>query len=142
MSEFYCHNCAKNQGWMNSAYLTDITGTPYQDDKLKKYTQQPTGYPIHPISIYNDPSPNNISGLMWSAFAFGCCEIDDQGRENLVWDAGKQVGTTRQSGVPDRMDNSVKIVLPNDPQKQHAFPTASTLIQSGYCLICGQPLTA
>jgi hypothetical protein len=140
MSKFYCHDCATKLGLISSANQANITGTPYQYDKLMKHTQQPTGYPVNPISIYNDPSPNNISGLMWSAFAFGCVEIDNQDRENWVWDARKQVGTTRQSGMPDRMDNAVKIVKPHVPQKRHSFPTASTLIQSGYCENCGQPL--
>lgn len=139
MSKFYCRNCGASEGWNNFSNPSSLTGTPYQLDKFNKHIN--SAFTYNRNSIFNDPSYSNYSGLVGSAMRLGCYEQDAFGRINLVWDAGKQIGETLYSGIHERTDDSVKVVLYPDPHRIHAAPTASNLFRNGHCSKCGQSLT-
>ena len=140
MSDFYCHECAAKNGWMNVATEANLTGTPYQNGRFIKHTTPSGIYPI--ISVFDDPSYSANSGYLASASMFGCLEVDDSGRRNLVWDAEKRVGQTFSGTTVLRADSAIKVVLPYNPRKIHLFPTASDLISRGQCVGCGRFLAS
>jgi hypothetical protein len=138
MSVFYCRECGAKNGLLNTATGFNPTGSPYQRVRFIKHTT-PTGiYPIN--SVFDDPSFTGYSGYLASAITLGCLEVDNWGRSNRVWDAGKRVGQTLDPNAAPRPDSAVKAVLPYSPTAVHAFSTASDLISSGRCASCGGPL--
>ena len=117
---------------------TSLTGTSYQLEKFIKHTA-PTGtYPIN--SIFNDPTYDTYSSYIVTGTISGLLEIDNQGRKNFIWYAGKYTGMEYQSGIYVAPTNGVKIVLPEDATKLHAFPIQAQPGSINYCQKCGAPL--
>ena len=138
MGDFYCRECAAKKGWINPPTGFDPIGNSYQVAKFIKHTT-PTGiYP--PNSVFDSSSYLSYSGYLTSALTFGCLEIDDSGRRNIVWFAGERLGQTNFRHSSARPDSAVKVVLPFNSQQVHQFPTAANSIIQGYCAICGRPL--
>lgn len=136
MSEFYCHNCMVSSSAITPASPADLTGTQYQLEKYVKHTMPSGSYPI--ISVFSDPTFQTYRDYVVNTSASGCLEIDDRGRKNLVWVAGSTVGITIQNGSAIVPNDAVKVVYPEDGKRMHAFPTASSDIQTRTCKVCGR----
>jgi hypothetical protein len=76
-----------------------------------------------------------------AATASGCLQIDDQGRKNLLFFAGKETGLQFQSGafVSGGSCSGVIVVCSEDAAKIHAFPS-NMPAESQVCAICGKPV--
>ena len=138
MSVYYCHTCAAIKGWMTAASPASLTGTEYQLEKYIKHTtaSASAAYPI--VSIFDNPSYDIYRVHVVNTSASGSLEIDDQGRRNLIWVAGQQVGFTVREGKIVTPDNAVKVVLYNSEWKIHAFPTSSDRFETRRCMECGK----
>lgn len=136
VSDYYCHNCMVSASAITPASPADLTGTQYQLEKFIKHTIPSASYPIN--SVFSDPSFQTYRDYIVNTNASGCLEIDDQGRKNLVWFAGSPVGVTVQNGSAMVPNNAVKVVYPEDEKRMHAFPTASSEIQTRTCRVCGR----
>ncbi len=139
MSEYYCHSCAGEMGLMNPASPLSLTGTDYQLGKFIKHTD-PTGtYPIN--SVFGDTDYGTYENYVVSSAGSGFLELDDRGRRNIVWVAGKTIGATYKNGIYTYPDDAVRIVLHDNQWKIHAFPTLSDKVQSKRCKRCGVLVT-
>ena len=134
MSEYYCHKCAAIKGLMNPASPTDLIGTPYQLDKFIKHTAPAGIYPVN--SIFDNLDYSAYRDYVVYTSGSGCFEIDDQGRSNLIWIAGRKIGATFHNGVLIAPDDAVRVVFHDNEWKIHAFPTLSDPIQTKRCALC------
>jgi hypothetical protein len=74
--------------------------------------------------------------------ASGSLEVDDNGRHNIVWIAGNDVGTLHISGSAVGRQDLVKIVLPHDATKVHLFPSSSAGVRMEVCADCSRTILA
>jgi hypothetical protein len=65
-------------------------------------------------------------------------EIDEQRRKNFIWIAGKKQGYKTLKGNVQGDEDGVKVVLPDDPDKIHAFPIAGSSLSITKCAWCGR----
>jgi hypothetical protein len=138
MPEYFSHDCAISRGLVCPACPASLTGTQYQLDKYIKHTRPTANYRIN--SIFDASSIQAYSGFIINTSASGCVERDDYGRMNMVWVAGSPVGKTIQNGLPILQNDAVKVVLPENAERMHAFPTGSSDLQIRYCIVCGKPV--
>ena len=135
MSVYYCHRCAAINDIMNAASPANLIGTEYQLEKFIKHTA-PTGtYPVN--SIFHDPAYSVYSTYVVSTTGSGCFEVDDLGRRNMIWIAGRDIGATFRNGVLVAPSDAVKVVWHDNVWKIHAFPTLSDQIETKRCVMCG-----
>jgi hypothetical protein len=59
----------------------------------------------------------------------------------IVQLAGKEVGLTYKRGSFHTVGDSVKVVLPTNPEKVHAYPMSSHIIAAKQCATCGDQVT-
>ena len=137
MTQFFCHLCSVS-GLVTPELPTSLTGTFYQLEKYIKHTA-PTGtYPLN--SIFVDPTYNAYSGYIVTGTMSGLLEIDNYGRKNYIWYAGEITGAEYRNGIYVAPTNGVKVVLPEDATRLHAFPILAQPNVVNYCLNCGAPL--
>lgn len=67
----------------------------------------------------------------------GSVEIDDEGRTNIIWGAGKTVGFHCEHGELKHPEVVVKVVLSTDSGRIHAYPQSSTEFVGASCSDCG-----
>lgn len=136
MSEYYCHTCGSQM--FGTALTSGLLDTTYQLDKFMKHTIPSTGYELN--SIFSDPTTTAYQHYAVSAACSGSYEIDDVGRVNILWVARREIGAQYDHGNFVLPEDSVKIVLYNNPQHIHAFPVSSTGFSTGRCKECGKPI--
>ncbi len=107
----------------------------YQADKFIKHTRPDRIYSIN--SLFDDPSTNVYRDYVINSAAGGSVELDDFGRTNFVWVAGENVGLTYIDGELKGPADAIKLVLPFDSEKIHAFPFISIELEELACQICG-----
>jgi len=138
MAQYFCHRCAVISGYLNTgcnAHI-DFTGSTYQLDKFIKHTVLPSsGSGL--VSIFNDPSYESYSGYIVNTMASGSVEIDDQGRKNVIFYGSQSQGMRFVDGIPQEHNDTVKVVLPDNPAKVHVFPVSSSSIITEDCNSCG-----
>ncbi len=139
MTKHYCHSCALTKGLINnlSPHL-NFTGSSYQVDKYIKHTVEPTG--SGQISIFDDPGYDNYKNHIINTAASGSVEQLDNGKINYVYYAGHTTGFHYSNGNFITPIDAVKIVLPNDFTRIHAYPTGSLGLSTAHCNECGNPV--
>ena len=93
MSQYYCRACAIALGYIDPNYFppANLTGDAqgYQLDKFLKHTQ--LGYYTGgQTSLFSNPDYENYRTYILGTMLSGCVERDSQGRQNLVYWAGKE----------------------------------------------------
>lgn len=105
-------------------------------EKYLKHTLPPTRLEgVH--SVFNVLSESRYLQFVINTSASGCLEIDEYGRKNLIYAVGETIGFTFVNGAGYRPDNAVRLVLPLDENKRHAFSTSGFVI-SRLCPRCGE----
>jgi hypothetical protein len=137
MTTRYCHGCSASRGLL-PALPSSLTGSSYQLDKFIKHTTPPVSGSI--VSIFDDPSYSAYATYSVDAVVSGSVEVDAAKRTNVTWVASKQVGTLFHAGVLQGGVDAVKVVLPYDGAKVHAFPTSSLDLRASTCADCGGPI--
>lgn len=137
MSQYFCYSCAVS-GLITPAVPASLTGTAYQLGRFVKHTM-PTGtYSVN--SIFDDPTYDKYKSYIVTGSVSGFLEIDHLRRKNLIWYAGEQTGAEYRNGIYVAPTNGVKIVLPEDTSRLHAFPIQEQPGLINYCQICGATL--
>jgi hypothetical protein len=127
-----------SRGLVIPANPVSLTGTSYQLGKFIKHTA-PTGtYPLN--SIFDDPTYSTYCDYVVTGTASGYLEMDNNNRKSFTWYAGQRTGAEYQNGVFVAPTSGVKIVLPENDSKLHAFPIAASPNSISYCAYCGKPL--
>lgn len=121
---YYCHSCANENGLIPNLPLGKVVQTPYQYKKHQKHISPNSTYAIQ--SVFTDPSTSVYAGYIINAMLDGAVEVDDKGKINIIWCAGRQTGFRYESGELIRPTDAIKVVLSSDTGLVHAFPENST----------------
>ena len=136
MAQIYCHACTLKLGIVRPASPASLTGTTYQLEKFIKHTA-PTGtYPVN--SVFNTPDYESYRSYVVSALSSGSALVRDDGRVNLLWLAGKQVGARIENGLILTPADAVVLVLADDQYHLHAYPEVSSGLGVYDCQNCGR----
>jgi hypothetical protein len=103
-----------------------------------KHTTPPTSGGI--VSIFDDPSYSAYATYSVDTAVSGSVEVDDVNRTNIIWVASKSVGALFHRGVLQGYVDAVKVVLPYDGTKVHAYPTSSIELRASTCTDCDGPI--
>ena len=139
MTTYYCNSCSQKLGYIHSINpTTDFTGSVggYMHDKFLKHTQIPISTSTV-ISVFDTADYDTYKDFILDAASSGSVEVDDQNRVNIIWIAHQQTGMTFEPAQSPQPVNAVKLVLYQDLQKIHAYPTGSSGLLSIQCSCCG-----
>jgi len=87
---YCCHRCAKQLGLLNDPPTGKVVQTQYQYDKHRKHTIADSIYSIQ--SIFSDPTTSTYADHIVNTMFERAVEIDDFGRKNIIWCAGRHTG--------------------------------------------------
>src|SRR6266516_6378416 len=97
--------------------------TEYQLGKYMKHTVLDPSLWV--VSIFKDPTISAYENWVVNSMASGCVTFDSSGRHSYVFVAGREVGLTYKQGSFHTLGDAVRVVLPTDPGKVHAYPMSS-----------------
>ena len=137
MAIHYCHPCAAEERRLRKPPDGDLIGTTYQLEKYIKHTAPDPKYPVQ--SVFSTPSTQEYASYIIETMAAGSLEVDDRGRSNVIWAAGKETGFLFKQGCLIQPQDAVKVVLSSSTGEIHAFPANSTGFLGVKCTRCGGP---
>lgn len=138
MAQNLCYRCARSAGYSTNAEIELLLDSQYQVEKFIKHTRPDRIFHIN--SIFADSSSDAYREFVINAAAAGSVEIDDRGKPNFIWVAGEEVGATYEDGILHYPADAIKLVLPFDSLKIHAFPIGSSSVSERTCSNCGAPI--
>jgi len=92
------------------------------------------------VSVFSIADYPTYRDYVVNAMASGSTEVDDQGRRNVVWYAGKNIGVTYSGSAFTASSDTVKVVLAHDSTKVHAFPVESGPLRMEKCADCDRDI--
>ena len=141
MSKFYCHKCALLLNAYTPVVEPDslnLTGSQYQLSKFLKHTTPVTCAGV--VSVFYNSEYDKYKEFTVTTSASGSVEVDGQGRTNIIWYAGRDIGITYNDGRFMTTTDVVKVVLHNDNLKVHSFPVDSFRYETRKCMMCGNDI--
>jgi len=140
MRKYLCNQCARELGQLPTINTEQsFTGSgivgDYLFDKYVRHTQFPTGDGF--VSIYRDTSYDTYKEYAIISAASGSIEIGDDGKKAMLWWAKEDIGDAIHNQIPVAYNNMVKLVLYENKNKIHHFPTSSLSAHEFKCLKCG-----
>lgn len=134
-----CWSCANAEGYLASIQTGAILGTAYQVQKFVKHTR-----PLWVISgvnsVFANPSTAAYANYIVHSAASGSVALDRWGQPTFVWYAGQTIGATYVNGVYRFPNDAVKLVLPYNAQKMHAYSVSTTGYSALMCTKCTRPI--
>jgi hypothetical protein len=115
-------------------------GTSYQLGKFIKHTQPAWVSGVN--SLFSDPATVTYVNYVTTTVASGSVAVDYQGKSSFVWYAGKDVGWTFKDNIFTSPSDAVKVVLPYDGTRIHAYPIPMGDYAAVLCVKCGKPILA
>jgi hypothetical protein len=138
---YYCHDCSiKRWGTRHSHSTTNFTGSTYTLGKFMKHTVPPPLSGNSVVSVFNNGDYPTYSGYVVNAMASGSTEVDSQGRTNVIWYAGKDVGVLYSGSAFTASTDTIKVVLTHDAVKVHPFSVQSGPLMAQTCADCGRSI--
>ena len=134
MTQNICHDCARARKLLPEQAGPRFTDTEYQLDKYIKHTAPIDGYNYN--SVFKHDSTADYSNYIINTLAAGYVEVDDRNRTNVVYFASATAGYAISMGHVEGPVYGVKVVLPHDPNKVHAFPIDTRDLEVEHCDIC------
>jgi hypothetical protein len=135
---YLCWKCATARGLAREIDPAWILSTPYQLEKFVKHTVLD---PLRPrVSIFSDPSVSAYKNWVVNAYASACVSYPTIGQWSYIFAAGKEVGVEYKNGSFHTVGDAVKVVLPSQPGKVHAYPVSSHFLAARTCSVCGAPV--
>lgn len=136
-----CWLCAAAEGFLVSVDPNSLWGTSYQLEKFIKHTATPTS--VSGVnSLFSDPATVTYANYVTTTLASGSVAVDYLGRPSFVWYAGKDVGWTYENKAFKSPSDAVKVVLPYDATRIHAFPIPMGNYAASHCVKCSKPILA
>ena len=133
-----CWTCAGSQGMLTRIDSGSVLATTYQLDKFIKHTQPK--WVVGTNSLFADPTTAAYAGYVVTSLVSGSVALDRYGQASFVWYAGKTIGATYVNGVYQFPTDAVKVVLPFNQQKIHAYSVSSSGYSERECGSCSQPI--
>jgi hypothetical protein len=115
-----------------------LTSSSYKLEKYLKHTM-PTSTSDY-RTIFTSPTSPNYRDYVVATAAAGHVEIDSLGRTTIVWVGSGSTGISIQGGQILGTTDAVRIVLPYDDARLHAYPVKSGDLRVGRCLSCGNSI--
>lgn len=138
MPQNLCWPCANDQGYLLKLAPADVLASTYQLDKFVKHTQP--GWTVGVNSVFADPSTAAYANYVITSVASGSVALDRRGQPSFVWYAGQTIGATYDNGAYRFPNDAVKVVLPYNEQKIHAYSVTSTGYSALCCARCKTPI--
>lgn len=135
---YYCHHCAAKRNYLAPFHTTSLLDTPYQLVNYMKHTVPDATYKIQ--SVFSSTSTEAFADYVVNSSLAGSVEIDDLGRKNIIWSAGKDIGFRYEQGFLIHPEDVVKVVLSTDSGRVHAYSQSSTQFDEARCVDCGNPI--
>jgi hypothetical protein len=132
---YCCHRCAAARGDLVSIHTGSLLETDYQLGHYMKHAVPDARFNVQ--SVFGSPSTQAYENYIVSSSLSGSVEIDDRGRKNIIWAAGKEIGFRYENGVLKHPEDVVKVVLSTDSGKIHAYSQSSTQFSGSHCVVCG-----
>ena len=143
MNTYYCHACTSKHGLyappVDPAFI-NLTGSPYTLTKFMENTIPASGLGKQLNSIYADPTYNDYKAYYVNASASGSLEVQPDGKKNIIWYAGRDLGPAFETGSFKFSGEAVKIVYPENSGKLHHFHVDAHNYLTNVCSICGSPV--
>lgn len=114
--------------------------TSYQLAKFMKHTVPLSSAGLVSVFTGSGSPPDVYEGYAVTTVNSGHVQFDDQGRMNIVWVASCQTGISYQGGKYVGSTDAVKVVLPHDAQRIHAYPIPVSELNSACCASCNRPI--
>ncbi len=118
--KYYCHTCGSKLGLIRDPPHGKIIRTAQQYTSHLKHTVPDSRFSIQ--SVFADPSTSAYAGHLVSAMLAGAVEVDEQGRTNIIFAAGRQTGFRYEFGQLIQPSDAVKVVQSSNSGLVHAFP--------------------
>lgn len=137
-AKYYCHECSVKVGYIqNINSELNFTGSSYQLDKFLKHTlpSESTGY----NTVFNSKEYDDYKYGVINTMASGSVEILN-GKKNIVMAVGKTIGVAYQHGQIQYPVDAFKLVLYEDENKMHLYPSGSAGFVNTNCEKCGKPI--
>ena len=138
MKKYYCHECSKKLGYLNSSGSDqlNLTGSTYLLEKFIKHTLPPIEQGL--ISIFSDPSYENYKNSTVNTLASGSTIVNTISNQiDVVWFSNQANGISFLNGIPQINTDVVKTVLHHNDAKIHSFPVNSADLITKTCDNCG-----
>jgi hypothetical protein len=121
--------------------LTSSFNNNYLLGKFEKHYNNSGSYNINTVfkkdDFENQSDYDIYEQYHYLAYVSGSLEIDNQGRKNLVLCYTKPTGDEYTQGIKAGQSEAVKLVLFDNANKIHAFPTSSAHLTTVRCKNCG-----
>ena len=138
MASNLCWDCANAEGHLINMDPSAVLASTYQLDKFMKHTQ-PT-WTVGVNSVFADPTTAAYAGYVVTSLVSGSVALDRFARPTFIWYAGKTIGATYTNGIYSFPNDAVKVVLPHDQKKVHAYSVSSTGYTAVGCARCAKPI--
>lgn len=137
MEKYYCNQCSRKRGYLNTESLAyaNFTGNTYMLEKFVKHTLTPSTT-TRVTSTYCNPSYEAYKDNIRCAIASGSTMFDNKNRKNVILYAYKTNGLTFLNKVSQGQTNVVKVVFPDNASKIHSFPVKSNYLITKTCELC------
>jgi hypothetical protein len=139
-NSYYCTQCRISGSLIRPASPSSLIDTPYQVDKFSKHTAHSASAVYSINSVFDDPTYQTYQNYVMNAVASGFLEMDERGRKNIIRFAGSQIGKEYHNGMFTAPTEGVKLVLPEDENKLHAFSIGSSPLRTAPCASCGRSI--
>ena len=137
MSEYYCNRCGARRGLLRRV-PEDLISTPYQLSKFVKHTVLNSQAKY--LSTFLSTSTGDYGSLVVASVNAGSVELDDRGRTNVIFRAGRPTGRLFSKGQFIQVQPSVCVVLTSSTGEVHAFPDSDDRYRNERCRDCGAPI--
>ncbi|MDP7026631.1 MAG: hypothetical protein QGI16_06845 [Candidatus Marinimicrobia bacterium] len=94
------------------------------------------------LSVFDSGSYDHYKDYIVNTMASGSVEIDSNNKTNVVLYAGKNTGVSYLNGNVISPPDTIKVVLSQNENKIHAYPTSSNDIKQETCQNCGAMIIA
>jgi hypothetical protein len=136
-----CWLCAQVEGYLLSVDPNALLAKSYQLEKFIKHHATPT-WVTGVNSLFSDPATVTYANYVTTTVASGSVAVDNSGKPSFIWYAAKTVGFTYVNGVYRCPSDAVRVVLPNEATRIHAYPVPAGDYAAVRCANCDKPILA
>jgi hypothetical protein len=130
-------------GHLADVYSSCPLQSTYQLDKYIKHTAPHSVSTSQPLlSLFANPATSQYKDYIVTALNAGAVRIDDKGRKNFIYAAGRRTGFSYEYSVPVKPVDGILVVLTSLSAKIHGFPTATSSLRTERCFDCEQLVLA
>jgi hypothetical protein len=136
MKKYFCHRCSAARKYLEAIRSDSLLQSPYQLGNYMKHTVPNAKSDV--LSVFSSTSTSAFESYVINSKTAGSVEIDERGRANIIWVAGKDIGLKYVRGQVVGPEDAVKVVLSTSTGRIHAYPQSSKQFLPEVCADCGK----